>query len=69
MVQVIEQKGMTVDHDFGYPFSLSSLLLKKEVRENENEVAKIGIKGLVFLLDRSGEFLYYLPFLTIIITR
>ena len=29
---LIEQKGMTFDHDFGYSFPLSSSLLKKERR-------------------------------------
>jgi hypothetical protein len=31
---MIEQKGMTFNHDFGYSFSLSSSLLKKEKRRN-----------------------------------
>ena len=48
---MIEQKGMTFDHDFGYSFHLSYSLLKKKGREKENEVKKIVIKSHVFLLD------------------
>ena len=48
---VIEQKGMTFDHDFGYSFSFFSSLLKKERREKENEVAKIVNKSHALLLD------------------
>ena len=32
LMTVIEQKGMTFDHDFGYSFRLFSFLLKKEGR-------------------------------------
>ena len=49
---VIEQKGMTFDHDFGYSFSIFSSLLKKEGREKEDEVTKIVIKSHAFLLDQ-----------------
>ena len=48
---LIEQKGMTFDHDFTYSFPLFSSLLKKEGREEENKVAKIVIKSHAFLLD------------------
>ena len=41
---MIDQKGMTFDHDFDYSFSLSSSLLKKSVEEKENELAIIVIK-------------------------
>ena len=34
---MIEQKGMTFDHDFGYYFPLFFSLLKKREEENENE--------------------------------
>ena len=46
---VMEQKGMTFDHDFSYYILLFSSLLKKEGREKENEVAKIVIKSHAFL--------------------
>ena len=48
----IEQKGLTFDHDFGYPFPLFSSLLKNREEEKENKVAKIVIKSHVFLLDQ-----------------
>ena len=51
--QMIEQKGMTFDHDFAYSFPLFSSLLKKREEEKENELAKIVIKGHAFLLDHS----------------
>ena len=34
---LIEQKGMTFEYDFGDSFSLFSSLLKKEGEEKENE--------------------------------
>ena len=50
---LIEQRGMTFEHDFIYSFPLFSSLVKKEEEEKENELAKIVIKGNVFLLDLS----------------
>ena len=55
-LKLIEQKGMPLDHDFGYSFPLSSSLLKKEGRENENEIAIILIKSHAFQLDHSSLF-------------
>ena len=49
---MIEQKSMTFDHNFGYSFPLLYFLLKKGEEEKENELAKIVIKGNVFLLDQ-----------------
>jgi hypothetical protein len=49
---LIEQKGMTFDHDFVYSFTIFSTLIKKGEEEKEYEVAKIVIKGHAFLLDR-----------------
>ena len=43
---------MTFDHDFGYFSPPFSYLIKKRQEEKENELAKIVIKGHVFLLDR-----------------
>jgi hypothetical protein len=34
---MIEQKGMTKNHDFGYSFHLFSSFLKKREEEKENE--------------------------------
>ena len=34
---MIEQKGMTKNHDFGYSFPLFSYLLEKEGRSKENQ--------------------------------
>ena len=48
---LIEQKGITFDHDFSYSFPLFSSLLKKEGREKKNQVSKIVIKSHAFLLD------------------
>ena len=45
----MEKKGMTFDHDFCNYTLLFSSLLKKEGRENENEVAKIVMKSHTFL--------------------
>ena len=45
----MKQKGMTSDHDICYFILLFSSLLKKEVSEKENEVAKIVIKSHTFL--------------------
>ena len=42
---------MAFDHDFGYSFPLFSSLLEKREEEQENELAKIVIKGHAFLLD------------------
>ena len=53
---VIQQKGMTFDHDFGYLFHLFSSLLKKEGRRKK-WIAKIMIKSHSFLLD-SNVYLY-----------
>ena len=47
----IEQKGMTFDHDFGYLFEFFSSLLKKRKEEKENN-AKIVIKSHAFPLDQ-----------------
>ena len=33
----IEQKGMTLDHNFGYSFPLFSCLLKKREEEKDSE--------------------------------
>ena len=38
---MIEQKGMTFDHNFGYSFPLFSFLLKQREKENENELQKL----------------------------
>ena len=51
--ELIELKGMTFIHDFGYSFPLFSSHLKNEGREIKNWVAKILIKSHAFLLDRS----------------
>ena len=48
---MIEQKGMTFDHNFGYSFPIFFYLLKQDEEEKENEFAKIVIKGHAFLLD------------------
>ena len=48
---LIEQKGMTFDHDFGYSFPLFASLLKKEVRRKAELIANIVIKSHAFLLD------------------
>ena len=48
LAELIEQKGMTFTHDFGYYFPLFSSHLKKR---EEYEVAKIVIKSHAFLLD------------------
>ena len=50
----IEQKGITFDHDFGYSLISPFLFPPKKKREEqqENELAKIVIKGHAFLLDR-----------------
>ena len=45
---LIEQKGITFDHDFDYSFPLFSSLLNGD---KENELAKVVIKGYAFLLD------------------
>ena len=50
-LDMIEQKGMTFDHDFGYFFPFSLPPYKKRKREKVNELAKIMIKGHAFLLD------------------
>ena len=49
---MIEQKGMTFDHDFGYSFILFSSLLKKEERRKGEWTAKLVIKSHAFLLDQ-----------------
>jgi hypothetical protein len=36
-MNLIEQKDMTFDNDFGYSFPLFSSLLKKREEEKENE--------------------------------
>jgi hypothetical protein len=41
---MIEQKGMTFDHDFSYSFPLFSSPLKKEGRREGERKAKIVIK-------------------------
>ena len=60
-IQLIEQKGMTFDHDFGY-FFFSSFLKKEERRKGE-WLAKIVIKSHAFLLDPFslvlGFFMHY----------
>ena len=38
--KLIEQKGMTFDHDFGYSFSIFSSYLKIKNREEEKENEK-----------------------------
>ena len=40
MFEWIEQKGMTVDHDFGYFLSLFSYFLKKEGRRKGEGINK-----------------------------
>ena len=50
---LIEQKGMTFDHDFVFyppPLFLFPIKKKRE-EEKENKLAKIVIKGHAFLLD------------------
>ena len=37
----IGQKGMTFDHDFGYPFPLFSFFQNKREEEKENEIVKL----------------------------
>ena len=49
MILLMEQKGMTFNHDFCYLILLFSSLLKKG--EKENEVAKIVIKSHTFLVQ------------------
>ena len=51
--QLIDQKGMNFDHDFGYSLPLFSSLLKKEGRRKGDLIAKIVIKSHAFLLDRA----------------
>ena len=51
MQLLIEKKGMTFDHDFGYSFPLFYSPLKKVEEEKENELEKIVIKDHAFLLD------------------
>ena len=48
---MIEQKGMTFDHDFGYSFPPLFPSKKKRDEKKENELAKIVIKNYAFLLD------------------
>ena len=50
--QGIEQKGMTLDHDFCYSFSFSSFLYFKEGREKGKRRTKLVVKSNAFLLDR-----------------
>ena len=45
---MIEQKGMTFDHNFGFYFPLFSSLLKKEGRRKGELIAKIVIKVMPF---------------------
>jgi len=53
---LIEQKGMTFDHDLLLFFPLFPLPPRKRGRKKkENELAKIVIKGHVFLLDLGSE--------------
>ena len=49
---LIQQKGMTFDHDFGHSFPLFTSLIKKEGRIKGECIAKIVIKSHAFLLDR-----------------
>ena len=48
---MIDQKGMTFDHDFGCFFPLFSSLLKKEGRRKGEWIAKIVIESHAFLFD------------------
>ena len=48
---MIEQKGMTFDHDFGYSLVLFSSFLKKGGRRKGELIAKNVIKSHAFLLD------------------
>ena len=52
MICEIEQKGMTLDHDFVYSFPLFCSFLRKEGRREGEWLAKIVIKSHAFLLDR-----------------
>ena len=52
---MMEQEGMTFDHDFSYFILLFSSLLKKEGREKENDVAKIVIKSHTFLFHHNNN--------------
>ena len=56
LLSVMEQKGMTFDHDFCYFILLFSYLLKKEGREKENEVEKFVIKSYTFLFHPIRKF-------------
>ena len=51
-IRKMKQKGMTFDHNICYFILLFSSLLKKEVSEKENEVAKIVIKSHTFLFHQ-----------------
>ena len=48
---LIDQKGMTFDHDFGYSFPLFQSLLEKQGRRKGECILKIVIKNHAFLLD------------------
>ena len=50
---MIEQKGMTFDHDFGYSLTLFASLQKKEGKGKGEWIAKIVIKSHAFLLDHT----------------
>ena len=49
---MIEQKGMTIDHDFGYFFPLFFSLLKQRGKKKRGKNRKILIKSHAFLLDQ-----------------
>ena len=48
---LIEQNGMTIDHNFGYSFTILFSLLIKEERRKGEWLAKIVIKNHAFLLE------------------
>ena len=52
MTQLIEQKGMTFDHDFGYFLPLFSSLLQKRGKKKRRMKSKNRVQSHAILLDR-----------------
>ena len=57
IIFMIDQKGMTFDHDFCYSFSFSSSLFFYGGREKEKRITKVVVKSHAFLLDQVLLFL------------
>jgi hypothetical protein len=50
-IKMIEQKGITFDHDVYLPFSFPSSLFFWEGREKGKRITKVVVKSHAFLLD------------------